>query len=222
MKRLFLVLLFFLTPIVGALCETLVYKQIIGDEVVIHTYIIASIDSGYSIHLTRKSESQEIYEEFNLDSLFHTQRWKYCNPSKQTDISVIRRKNVILLSGTHNGERINKSYEIDSIPWAQLFPIGLENFVQSAQKKMKFYAISTMSPAEMKIAKFTAKVRNNETISCNGGTVDAIHVRISFSGLMSILWHGDCWFRKSDGRYIKWDAPGPPGYPHSLVELITE
>ncbi len=88
MKRLFLVLLFFLTPIVGALCETLIYKQIIGDEVVIHTYIIASIDSGYSIHLTRKSESQEIYEEFNLDSLFHTQRWKYYVPCRNENSQV--------------------------------------------------------------------------------------------------------------------------------------
>jgi hypothetical protein len=222
MKQIRLILFLFLICLANGFAQTLIYKQISDDKVILHTYLIQPSGSGYVIQLNRESESLQVYEEFVLDSLYQTLDWKYQNEQTGTDISVSRHDRVILLTGIHKNQIIEKKFSIDPLPWAQLFPIGLETLAAFHRKKMKFYAISTTSPAEMKIAKFAAKIQDHETIICDGDSVDAVHMRISFTGWKSVLWHGDCWFRKSDHRYIKWDAPGPPGHPRSVVELISE
>jgi hypothetical protein len=221
MKEFGILLLSLFMPLNG-FSQKLVYRETARDKVMLHTLMIRPRESGYSVQLTRESESQRICEEFSMDSLYHTLEWNYRNKDTRTDISAVRDANGIRLSGTFKNENLEKEFSIDPLPWIQLFPIGLETLVASSAGKMKFYAISTTPPAEMNIAKFSAEIAGHEAISCNGDSVDAVHIRISLAGWKSLLWHGDCWFRTSDTRYIKWDAAGPPGQPRSVVELISE
>jgi hypothetical protein len=34
------------------------------------------------------------------------------------------------------------------------------------------------------------------------------------------LWHANCWFRKSDGMFIRSESTGMPGRPGAVMELM--
>ena len=59
--------------------------------------------------------------------------------------------------------------------------------------------------------------------SCLAGKeIAAVHLRISLSGLLSIFWHGDYWYRKGDGRFLRYRGKNRSGGPVAVSELVEE
>jgi hypothetical protein len=42
------------------------------------------------------------------------------------------------------------------------------------------------------------------------------------SGLLAVFWHGDYWYRKADGRFLRYRGKNRPGGPEALSELVGE
>lgn len=57
----------------------------------------------------------------------------------------------------------------------------------------------------------------------DGRTEEAMRVRVSPWGLLSLFWSSLYWFRPSDGAFLRYEAVrGLPGTPKTVVELIEE
>jgi len=199
--------------------EVLTYKQVTGDEIETFTYTIIPTQTGYSVKLKRSLEQKEINEEYEVDTKFSTVYWKYLDTQAGTEVRAFREENIILLSGKHKEEPIEEKFKINDLPWKQLFSLDFELYAQSGEKEMKFWSIGTSGPGDMKCTTFSAKIQENESITVNNNTVDAIYVRVAMTSWKSRFWHGKFWFRKSDGRFVKYRGKNSPFAPESVKEI---
>ena len=87
---------------------------------------------------------------------------------------------------------------------------------------MQFRSIGTQGPGELKIGKFTVTRKGDETIDLAGKKVAAVHLRISLSGLLSIFWHGDYWYRRGDSNFLRYCGKNRSGGPVAVSELVKE
>lgn len=201
--------------------ETRIYQETTGGREEIHTYIVNPTDSGYTVRLVRQGGNNRIEEEMETDSSFSTLKWTYRDAAQKTDLSARRLENRIELAGNFEGDRVQKTFKIDSRPWKQLFSIDFEPLASGPEKSTRFWSIGTSGPGRMKIAGFTFKIAGEESIDWRGKKVRAIRVRIALAGLLSIFWHGDYWFDAADGRYLRYRGKGTGG-AQSAKELQEE
>lgn len=203
--------------------ETRIYREQAPEKEYINTYRIEETGSGFFVSIiSYLGEKLYIRKELWLDQSYATVKWRYENLIENIDISAIRDGNIIKLTGINRGQNVDHIYEIDSLPWKQQFPLDLERFVNSEQESIKFWAIGTNGPADMKIAQFIASKKERSPIRINGAETETVRVRVSFAGVLSLIWHGDAWHRLSDGRFLLFDSTSAPGYPPTKVELISE
>jgi hypothetical protein len=92
----------------------------------------------------------------------------------------------------------------------------------SGGKRMSFRSIGTEGPGELKLGKFTVTRQGDETIGLGGKEVVAVRLRVSLSGLLSVFWHGDYWFRRGDGRFLRYRGKNHAGGPVAVSELAEE
>jgi len=128
----------------------------------------------------------------------------------------------IVLSGSFQGRKIAKRFDAAGAPWNQLFQMGLRPFALADGKKMQFRSIGTQGPGELKIGKMTVTRKEDETIELGGQRLAAVHLRISLSGLLAMFWHGDYWYRKEDGRFLRYRGRNRSAGPLAVSELIGE
>jgi hypothetical protein len=100
--------------------------------------------------------------------------------------------------------------------------MGLGPFVLAGRADRQFRSIGTQGPGELKMGKFTITRRGEEKVVLAGKEIEAVHVRISLSGLLAVFWHGDYWYRKADGRFLRYRGKNRPGGPEALSELVGE
>jgi hypothetical protein len=202
--------------------EFRVYRERAQGLEFLNTYQIQDNDTGFLVTIiSHLGEQIRIQKQLWLDRTYATLKWSYEDFTENINITAVRKGNTIVLEGVNRGKQVEKVYEIDSLPWKQQIPLDLEGFVKSNQNSMLFWAIGTNGPADMRIAKFIATKRGNDPILIDGKDTEAVHVRVSLAGLLSILWHGDSWHRVSDGRFMLFDSSAAPGYPSTVVELIS-
>ena len=77
-------------------------------------------------------------QTYDLDTDFNTRRWHISNPAEHTAVTASRTGNKIQLKGLHKGKSISKSFRLKIPFWNQTFNIGLEPFVISSSKQIKF------------------------------------------------------------------------------------
>lgn len=214
--------------LLGAVCalasaKTLSYRETTGKKRVMHaTFTIEEMGAGYRIGLKEVENGSEVSQTYETDAKLATLSWTYSDAGRNTAFTATRRGETIVLVGTHAGKPIQKEFAVGSIPWNQLFTLGLKHFVLSAEREWRFWAIGTAPPGEMRIAQFLARREGIETIAFGGAAIKAIRVRITLSDLKSLLWHSDCWFRERDGMYLRYEGRKAPGEPPSIAELIGE
>jgi hypothetical protein len=202
--------------------EFRVYRERAQGLEYVNTYQIQENGSGFFVTIvSRLGEQLHIQKKLWLDNTYATLKWSYEDFTENIDISAFREGNTIRLEGVDRGKHVEKIYEIDSLPWKQQIPLDLERFAKSNQNSMLFWAIGTNGPADMRIAKFIATKRGNDPILINGEDTEAVCVRVSLAGLLSLIWHGDSWHRLSDGMFMLFDSSAAPGYPPTVVELIS-
>lgn len=202
--------------------ETRVYEEKTKDQVTSHRFVFEEFSSNYLITLRSEKEGEHIDQKYGLDPNLAALSWQFENPKEKTKVTANRKDNKIFLSGIHKGKQINKTFKINELPWNQSFNIGLEKFARSTETSIKFWAIGTTGPGDMKITKFNVKKKGVEKIILKGKEVEAVHVRISLSGLLSIFWSGSYWYRKADGKFLRYKGKGGPGTSTTIMELISE
>lgn len=204
--------------------QTRVYEEWEGDKVTIHRFLIEPSGTGYTIDLTSETGNNKTVQKFQLDAGLATLSWSFDAPHAKTRVTAVRKENKIFMKGTDEGDPVEKTFKINELPWNQTFNIGLERFALSSEDSMKFWAIGTSGPGNMKITKFNVKKKETETITLNktGERVEAVYITISLSGLLSMFWTGKYWFRKSDGRFLRYTGKNKASGPVAVSELISE
>jgi hypothetical protein len=202
--------------------DHLVYTEKTKDKIKIHRFTIRPKNGTHVIHLESEVETKRISQTYTVDSYFATLFWEYKDEGLKTHISAIKKGDTVWLSGHHKGKPIKKKFATRNLMWNQVFNIGLEKFLLSNQQTIKFRAIGTSGPGEMKMATFSVKKKGVETLTFKDQAVECVRLRISLSGLLSIFWHGGYWYRKSDGRFVQYKGKSGPGKSVTIMKLVGE
>jgi hypothetical protein len=116
--------------------------------------------------------------------------------------------------------------KIDGAPW-YVSMNALSDFVKSERKRREFWVISAdfadMSSVEKGVSmlKLAAVRKKPQRVSCDGATVYAIKIVITFADWRSLFWHADYWYRPDDGVMVRSEqVRGGPGTPTTVVELV--
>jgi hypothetical protein len=212
--------IFFCAGVGFASGETRIYKETTGGKEVTGTYAIEPTTQGFLINAAALENGvTKDRTALQVDASFSTLAVQYEN-DQGTAITACREGDTVHLSGTYEGKKVDRKYKIGSLPWKQLFPIDLEKSVQAGP--VKFCAIAFNGHYGLRLGTFDAKVKGNERVSVSGHEADAVHVRIAMAGLLSSFWHCDCWYRRSDGKYLQYRGVNNPGAAASTIQLASD
>jgi hypothetical protein len=213
---------FLLLAMAPLAAETLTYREVEGGMVTTHVISIRPGEPGYIVELETKREAGSVRQTFMIASDYSTLAWTFSDPVRGMELAAAVRGEKIILSGSFQGKKIDKRFDAAGPPWNQLFQMGLGPFVLSGKKGMSFRSIGTQGPGELKIGKMTVTRKENALVTIAGRDAAAVHVRISLSGILSMFWHGDYWYRQSDGRFLRYRGKNRPGGPVAVSEWIEE
>ena len=202
--------------------ETLTYREIEGEAVTIHLLTMGPEGEGLRVQLTTTRGDHVVDQVFLVASDLSTRAWNFSDPARQMELAAAIQGEHIVLSGSVQGKRVDKRFAAAGPPWNQLFQMGLEPFARSQRQAMAFRSIGTQGPGELKIGKMSVTRKQDEEIELGGQKIDAVHLRISLSGILSMFWHGDYWYRRSDGRFLRYRGKNRSGGPIALSELVKE
>lgn len=202
--RFLVFILFVLVLAYSSFSEIFSYNETAGKENRTLTYVVDKIGSGYEIRLVCIRSSDTFYtERYTTDSVMSVLHWQYREKGKQIEISGNRKGNSIYLTGHFRDKTVIKTENIDDSPWYQELPVILKELLRTVPlNSISFWAVGTDDPGAMKTVKFTASKKDTDIITVNTKIEDAIHIVISFTGIMSKVWHCDSWFRKDDGLFL--------------------
>jgi hypothetical protein len=190
--------------------ETLVYKG--SDGSTGETVITANSD-GYLV--TSKVGNWD--HEVTTDDSLSTLRWAYHKPNDGTDVVFTRSGNTLTGDGVYKGKKFQKIYQVDAEPWYEEWGVGLRSFVMGAEKKSVFWSINPNNLNQ--IGKFEATRLERQTFVINKTAVEAIHVKISLQGILSLFYSTDYLFRASDGTVVRMKNPSSDGKSEVEMDL---
>lgn len=204
--------------------ETLTYREVEGPAVITHVLAIApdSGGPGFRVELTTTRAGAVVRQTFLTAADLSTISWTFSDPARSMELTASRQGGKIVLTGYFQGKKVAKEFAGEGPIWNQLFQVGLGPVALSAGESFQFRSIGTQGPGELKIGKFTVTRKAVENIDLAGKTVQAVRLRISLSGLLAIFWHGDYWYRRNDGRFLRYRGKNRAGGPVAVSELIEE
>ncbi|SDC34349.1 hypothetical protein SAMN04488588_0884 [Geotoga petraea] len=123
--------------------------------------------------------------------------------SDNTNLNLIRKGNFIELSGTSEGEEVQKKLKIDDDPWYQLFVFSFTDFIFSDDKTRQYWVFN---PFDLSMSKMKVEKISKEKITINEKTYDTFLLNTRLTGFMSIFWKGEYWFNSENGMYLKYDG----------------
>ena len=216
-------LTYFFTASASTYVETRVYRKSANKKEYLNSYYIQKNEKGLFVRILSTLDTQiHIQKELWLDQKYATMKWKYQDIEDGVDVIARRYNNTIHIKGISRGENVDKTYNIDALPWKQQFPFDLEGFIRSEQDEMLFWSIGVNGPADMKLAKLVARKEERGIVQINGEATEAIRVSIRFTGLLSPIWHGVAWYRVSDGSFIYFTSSAAPGHTPMKLEMIEK
>lgn len=204
-----------LCPLASNALETRMTWRV-GEDTVFFEEKVLPTASGYSAVLTT---SVGEYDSLVLDRRRSTTTWRRRVASENTDIIAERTGSQVRVRGSYKGKPYEKTHEIGDLPWFQLHEVSYEDLYASGLGDSRFWTIDrkTLKPTE-----FRAQRGEAETIVIGGKAVAAISYSLTVSGVPSFIFHSRFWLRKSDGRFLRLEAPAILGLPRSSVELTAE
>lgn len=211
-----------LCPAARHVAETLTYREVEGGAVATHVLSIRPNGTGSGVELATTREGNTVRQTFKTAADNSTLAWTFSDPLRRMELAATVQGQYILLQGTFQGKKVEKKFAVSGGQWNQLFQIGLGPFALSTGGSFQFRSIGTQGPGELKIGKFSVTRKADEAIDLAGTEVAAVHLRISLSGLLSVFWHGDYWYRKNDGRFLRYRGKNRAGGPVAVSELVKE
>jgi hypothetical protein len=162
-------------------------------------------------------EVTHIHQINNADGA--TLAWQMQKPGES--IKAVKKGRAIELSLLKEGRTEKRIVEIDDKPWLQFMGWGLQRFVKRKDAQVQEFWI--IRPSDYRISALAAKKKGEEKLDIGSHEYASIKVNVSVAGWRSMFWGVNLWFRKSDGRYLKYKgANGPPGTPETISELSRE
>jgi hypothetical protein len=167
-------------------------------------YMVIRTPEGYHITGNSTNDKERAVQELFCDSTYATLQWHYTT-DLHTDISFQRKGNSIELTGLLRGTQVKKKLKIDSRPWYQIVPLGLQTLSQDSSGRSKFWAVSLKEPAVLKAVCFYvadvtyAPLPGHPEIACR-----CFHLKIQ--GVPSAFWVGDYFLRKADNVFIYYEG----------------
>lgn len=135
--------------------------------------------------------------------------WKNKRKHEDSEITAIRKKEKIFITGTKNNEPLKKEFSIGTYPWYQTPGFLLEPFARSNKQSMQFIMlrITNHNPLLMEIKK-----DKEEKIIINNKEYNTIKTHIYPASFLKIFWKAPMWFDKKTGKILKYDGLiGGPG-----------
>ncbi len=219
------------TSLVGALlisqaaplkAETLTYREVEGGVVTAHVLSLRLDGPGTIVELATTRPNGSVRQTFRTAVDLTTLEWTFSDPARRMELAAAVQGEAIVLTGSFQGKKVARKFAAAGAPWNQLFQVGLGFFALSSRKSFQFRSIGTQGPGELKIGKFSVTRKAAESIDLAGMKIAAVHLRVSLSGLLSIFWHGDYWYRQSDGIFLRYRGKNRPGGPIAVSELVME
>lgn len=202
--------------------QTYSYRETTGGRVMEAVFSLEPVEDGLRVNLVETKAGETVVQRFEVDASMATRTWHYLNERGNSSFTAVRQGDTITLSGLHHGKAVKRSYAAGSVPWNQVFTLGLRQFVLSGKERYNFWAIGTSSPGDLQLVEFAAVRGEREVLRLGGRECETVRVRMSFAGLKAPLWHADCWFRESDGLYLRFQARNGPAAPLTVAELVRE
>ena len=202
---------------------SLLFLTVFAIEAKEYTYSqkIKGIDCTLTVNITEESGVRTIFavdDHFLVENTTKAKigggvsEWYLKDPKNDSDVKAVREGNKIFVSGKFKGQDITKEHNVDDRSWYQLFSWELDYLALSNEKRLEFWALRPENPESAGI--LVAYKDKEERLTLNGEEFDAIKVKVTLGGLLSIFWTGDYWYRKSDGFYVRSKPTGDV-----LVEL---
>jgi hypothetical protein len=201
---------------------TLTYRFFAGKDTVVSTCVVSKDGAGTKISSEWRSDTMNFHNELQIDKSSLDRAWTAIEQTKGTNLRLVRAGDSLVLSGTFRGKPVAKTYDLKGTAWKQMMPHDLGDFALSSSQSLTFTGVGLMGPYALKPYSLQAERIGDETITVQGGSVSAVHVRIAPTGLFSALWHGDYWFRKSDGVFVRSVSLGMMGGPSATMVLTAE
>ena len=190
---------------------SLQYQEAMGDTIRMRHFLVEANGNGVAIQSTQAEDW--IFTE--CDAAGNTRSWHV--DKEKSDYLAVREGNTIRISGSLEGEPVDKELEKDGLPWFQSLYYSLSRFVKSDKEEIRFWMIR---PDNLSLVKLVASKEAVETIRVNGQQEATQKVRISATGLLSLLWHGHYWYRQDDGVLLQYkDGKALPGRAKIMMYL---
>lgn len=147
-----------------------------------------------------------------------TQDWKLVDHAEKHDFHARRQNNKIVITGTYQGKPLNKVVEVDDKPWINKLDHGLSSWVRSNDDHIVFWTLKLNSGLDA--IQFEAEKLGTETVLTAAGEFETIKVKLNLHGfLVSNFWSAHCWYRKSDGLFVRYEGDSGPGTHIRTIEL---
>lgn len=223
-NKFFIILLYFMCGI-ALNAQDLIYQEKKGDNQVFDYHYYFEVQGEKQFSRCVRLEGSDTIEDQTLvtNKDNNSLSWKYERSIDNTNVMAKLRRDYVELRGTRDGEKISEDFDLDEHKWIQVFPLnpGLEKWFFSESEEIRFWVIGTAASADMEMNKFVAEKEEGINIRACNEIQACVRVNITLSGWRSMFWDGDFFFRKSDGRIIKYDGGGPPGEPGSVTLLVS-
>jgi hypothetical protein len=181
-----------------------------------------------AVYITKGREADlhtlELREEARYSRHFYsspgfTQKWILRDDSLAHDFVAERKGEAIYIRGKFFGEAISKSVKIDQAPWINKIDHGLSAWAVSEHDELVFWVLKLKT--DLDPMRFKAEKIGEEDISLPSGTFRAVKVKLTFNNfVLSHLWSAYCWYRKSDGLFLRYEGVnGGPGTPLTVIRL---
>ncbi len=155
------------------------------------------------------------------DALRATLRYFFASPARGSAYTATRVGNEIVLEGTLKGKPLSRRIPIDSHPWYESMEWSLQQFAVAAPSAPQVFWV--VHPYEARAYLMQAQEEKEESVLVNGRTLEAMRVKVSPWGILSLFWSSLYWFRPSDGAFVRYEGVrGLPGTPKTVVELLKE
>ncbi len=217
-----LVLAVLFCPAARLVAETLTYREVEGAAVATHVLSLRPDGTGFSVELATTRPNGTVRQTFRTAADLTTLEWTFSDPARRMELAAAVQGSDIVLVGSFQGKKVARKFPAAGAPWNQLFQVGLGPFALSARESFQFRSIGTQGPGELKIGKFSVTRKAAETIAISGMKHGTVRLRISLSGLLSVFWHGDYWYRATDGRFLRYRGKNRSGGPVAVSELVGE
>ncbi len=163
-------------------------------------------------------EEYKRYSKHLLHPTRGTQRWELRDDKLGHNFIAKRDGRIIHIKGTFQQEPIDKQIEVGDALWYNKLDHGLSDFAASDRQKQAFFALKLLSdldPIDMEAEKV-----GTERVVVGGKSLEAVKVKLTLNHfLLSKMWSAHCWFRPSDGLFLRYQgANGRPGTPETVIE----